>query len=81
MTDEEYIRAAVEYAKGWSAYIPGISGSANPEPQPLDEQAVLDALAAQLVRQIVRDTQYGPDRTMNTIKACVDFYKGGEDDG
>ena len=100
MNDQDYIRKAVELADGWefigvsvicSPSMTYVGGTAMPE--------CLDALAAQLVRQVdakmgvsirivsgaaeirvvmmmacsSRTTEtFGPDRTMNTIKAIVD---------
>jgi len=103
-TDQDYIRKGVELADGfeiadaWIWKIYGTPQHFRPANQP--PQYLLDALAAQLVRQVdalaevsvevfqgwsaVRDAEpptisrfdlaaaYGPDRTMNTIKAIVD---------
>lgn len=57
-SDSEIIRKAVELADGWQyqekwfAYIPGLTDGVGEPSQSLDEQFVLDALAAQLVRQV-----------------------------
>ena len=87
MTD--YIRKAVELADGFrwlhrdQVEIPDLN---NAVLRPFEQQWFLDALAAQLVRQVdaVLPQQdwltlsrpfyktNGPDRTMNTIKAIVD---------
>jgi len=110
MNDQDYIRKAVELADGWSWQGEIYLGRTD---DPLimvntsagvmlesDERMALDALAAQLVRQVDtkmgvsiqivsgsahikvvifsrnpdRETAqaFGPDRTMNTIKAIVD---------
>ena len=77
MTDQDYIRKAVELADGWSwrgkTYLgrtddPTIlvntpSGAA----MGITEPMMIDALAAQLVRQSAQ----GTDHAMNTIKAIV----------
>ncbi len=53
MNDQDYIRAAVALADGWQyqqiyfAYLPGCDDAHH-----LGSQVVLDALAAQLVRQV-----------------------------
>ena len=113
MNDKDTLRAAVELAEGWEHHTdpsgelwlapegvhrPHVNGSSlwiwDELPAP-----ILDALAAQLVRQVdaldgyfievskgwacVREAlsyeavsdvnaKYGPDRTLNTIKAIVD---------
>jgi len=88
----DYVKKAVELADGWR-----LDGNGVWPPRPLPGapfqeatkvQVTLDALAAQLVRQVdatvyscqvgrgmaqcYNSIQQGPDRTMNTIKAIVD---------
>jgi len=106
MDDRDYIRKAVELADGFDCYDDGLglvityaAWQANINNSAYNK-AILDALAAQLVRQvdetdygitfdgtdqpetivwgshlftpIVKSCSFGPDRTMNTIKAIVD---------
>lgn len=97
MNDQDYIRKAVELA-GWSTTRLGNQRVAVFIPSDecdkgmllrigyLDQPHILDALAAQLVRQVDQALcaldwgqlskpfykENGPDRTMNTIKATVD---------
>lgn len=54
MTNQNYIRKAVELADGWIAYDNSFLGGCYFAPHSYDRvpQPVLDALAAQLVRQV-----------------------------
>ncbi len=111
MDDQDYIRKAVELADGWQYDEIGHTGIYKiflPDTMNIwvsfDYQPALDAIAAQLVRQVedidsawldisscgyvsifVGDgdeevaTQFGDDRTMNTIKAIVDSAVLAED--
>ena len=85
--DNDIIKQAVELAEGW--FLGEFSDEVVHFPQSfgnhgyIDQQWVLDALAAQLVRQVdaLRPEIYehlfprghlGPDRTENTIRAIVE---------
>ena len=52
MTDADYIKRAVELADGWESHGATIFGNEHHTFLTLDDQVGLDAVAAQLVRQV-----------------------------
>ena len=80
MNDQDYIRKAVELADGWNEGPQGLAGGPVMESRSgykgsFREQELLDALAAQLVRQVEGREQQS--LWVFTDHSVVDFWVGG----